>query len=140
MPSRFSYKDLITATENFSSKLGEGGFSSVYEGTLSNGIKVAVKCLHSVGHVKDSFLAEVETIGSIHHINLVRLVGFCAEKHHRLLVYEYMPNGSLDKWIFNKTSPFKLSWQHRKRIMFDIAKGINYLHEECRQKIIHLGV
>ena len=76
MPTRFSYEYLKLITENFSYKLGEGGFGSVFQGTLSNGIKVAVKHLEGLGQVKKSFLAEVETIGSIHYVKLVRLIGF----------------------------------------------------------------
>ncbi|XP_010242180.1 PREDICTED: G-type lectin S-receptor-like serine/threonine-protein kinase SD2-5 [Nelumbo nucifera] len=140
MPMRFSYEELKDMTENFSRKVGEGGFGSVYEGTLGDGTKVAVKCLEGLGEVKKSFLAEVETIGSIHHVNLVRLIGYCSEKSHRLLVYEYMCNGSLDKWIFNQKQEFSLGWQTRLNIIFDIAKGLAYLHEECRQRIIHLDI
>ncbi|KAF8044037.1 hypothetical protein BT93_A2120 [Corymbia citriodora subsp. variegata] len=140
MSTRFTYDDLKTITNEFGKKLGEGGFGSVFEGTLSNGNKVAVKRLDGFGQVKKSFLAEVETIGSIHHVNLVRLVGFCAEKSHRLLVYEYMSNGSLDRWIFHKSNECILDWQQRKKIILDIAKGLNYLHEDCRQKIIHLDI
>ncbi|XP_034701073.1 G-type lectin S-receptor-like serine/threonine-protein kinase SD2-5 [Vitis riparia] len=140
MPTRFSFQDLKSTTQNFSCKLGEGGFGSVYEGTLSNGVKVAVKHLEGLAQVKKSFSAEVETIGSIHHVNLVRLIGFCAEKSHRLLVYEYMCNGSLDKWIFHKNQHLALGWQSRRKIILDIAKGLAYLHEECRQKIFHLDI
>ncbi|XP_048138061.1 G-type lectin S-receptor-like serine/threonine-protein kinase SD2-5 [Rhodamnia argentea] len=140
MPTRFTYEDLKAITDDFSKKLGEGGFGSVFEGTLIDGMKVAVKCLDGFREVKKSFLAEVETIGSIHHINLVRLVGFCAEKSHRLLIYEYMSNGSLDRWIFRKSNECILYWQQRKKIILDIAKGLNYLHEDCRQKIVHLDI
>ncbi|KZV43150.1 hypothetical protein F511_07965 [Dorcoceras hygrometricum] len=137
MPTRFSYEELASATDNFTKKLGEGGFGSVYEGTLKDGERIAVKCLDGVGQIKKSFLAEVESIGSIHHVNLVRLIGFCADKSHRLLVYEYMCNGSLDRWIYTPTS---LDWNLRRRIILDIAKGLAYLHEDCRQKIIHLDI
>ncbi|XP_023755918.1 G-type lectin S-receptor-like serine/threonine-protein kinase SD2-5 [Lactuca sativa] len=142
MPTRFSYKELKTATENFSKKLGEGGFGSVFEGTLEDGSRVAVKCLHNVGlmQVKKSFLAEVESIGSIHHVNLVRLRGFCAWKSERLLVYDFMSNGSLDQWIYYGDRKHVLKWECRKKIILDIAKGLAYLHEECRQKIIHLDI
>ncbi|XP_030441790.2 G-type lectin S-receptor-like serine/threonine-protein kinase SD2-5 [Syzygium oleosum] len=140
MPTRFTYDDLKAITDNFSKKLGEGGFGSVFEGTLIDGTKVAVKRLDGFGQVKKSFLAEVETIGSIHHVNLVRLMGFCAEKFHRLLIYEYMSNGSLDGWIFHKSNECVLDWQQRKKIILDIAKGLNYLHEDCRQKIVHLDI
>ncbi|XP_039161288.1 G-type lectin S-receptor-like serine/threonine-protein kinase SD2-5 [Eucalyptus grandis] len=138
--NRFAYNDLETITNGFDKKLGEGGFGSVFEGTLSDDTKVAVKRLDGFGQVKKSFLAEVETIGRIHHVNLVRLVGFCAQKSHRLLIYEYMSNGSLDRWIFHKSNECVLDWQQRKKIILDIAQGLNYLHEECRQKIIHLDI
>ena len=140
MPTRFSYHELKASTKNFSCKLGEGGFGQVFEGILSNGMKVAVKRLEGLGQVKKSFLAEVNTIGNIHHVNLVRLIGFCAEKSHRLLVYEYMCNGSLDKWIFHRNKDLTLGWQSRKKIILDIAKGLAYLHEDCRHKIFHLDI
>ncbi|CDP15996.1 unnamed protein product [Coffea canephora] len=140
MPTRYSYEMLKKMTENFSRKLGQGGFGSVYEGILDNGTKIAVKYLDGFGQVKDSFLVEANTIGSIHHINLVKLVGYCSEKSHRLLVYEYMANGSLDTWIFGGTEKSPLPWHTRRKIILDIAKGLAYLHEECCQKIIHFDV
>ncbi|CAM8995805.1 unnamed protein product [Rhodiola kirilowii] len=140
MPARFSYEELKIATEDFIKKLGEGGFGSVFEGKLSNGTHIAVKVLDGVGHIKKSFLAEVETIGSVHHFNLVTLIGFCAEKSHRALVYEYMPNGSLEKWIFKPKAENMLDWKQRRKIILDIAKGLSYLHEDCRRKIVHLDI
>ncbi|XVF11707.1 hypothetical protein REPUB_Repub08aG0050900 [Reevesia pubescens] len=140
MPTRFSYEELKNMTKNFSNKLGEGGFGSVFLGTLPFGSEVAVKHLDGVGPVNKSFIAEVQTVGSIHHFSLVSLVGFCAEKFSRLLVYEYMPNGSLDQWIFRKNQELALGWQIRKKIILDIAKGLAYLHEECNQKIVHLDI
>uniref|UniRef100_A0A7N0T362 non-specific serine/threonine protein kinase n=1 Tax=Kalanchoe fedtschenkoi TaxID=63787 RepID=A0A7N0T362_KALFE len=140
MPTRFSYEELRIATEDFSRKLGEGGFGSVFEGKLGDGSEIAVKLLDGVGQIRNSFLAEVETIGSVHHVNLVKLVGFCAEKSHRALVYEYMPNGSLEKWIFKPKAENVLDWRQRKKIILDIAKGLSYLHEDCRQKIVHLDI
>ncbi|KAI8551248.1 hypothetical protein RHMOL_Rhmol06G0170400 [Rhododendron molle] len=138
MPSRFSYDDFKNATVDFHNKLGEGGFGSVFQGTLSDGTKVAVKHLYGLSQIKKSFLAEVETIGSIHHVNLVRLTGFCYEKLNRLVVYAYMPNGSLDKWIF--CQELALGWKPRKKIILDVAKGLAYLLEKCRQKIYHLDI
>lgn len=138
-PTRFSYRQLREATDNFSRKLGQGGFGPVYEGKLGNA-KIAVKCLRDIGHGKEEFMAEVVTIGSIHHINLVRLIGYCSDKFHRLLVYEHMSNGSLDRWIFRKNQSGSLSWAARYKIILDIAKGLAYLHEECRQKIAHLDI
>jgi serine/threonine protein kinase len=103
-------------------------------------LESAVKRLESARHGNKEFLAEVETIGSIEHINLVRLVGFCAEKSNRLLVYEHMPGGSLDKWIYYRHNNGSLNWCTRFKIILDIAKGLRYLHEECRRKIAHLDI
>nr|GMC97718.1 G-type lectin S-receptor-like serine/threonine-protein kinase SD2-5 [Ipomoea batatas] len=144
LPTRFSYKDLSAMTQNFSRKLGEGGFGSVFEGALFQGTKIAVKRLKEVDQIKSSFLAEVATLGSMDHANLVKLIGFCAAKSQRLLVYEHMANGSLDKWIFNgkqqQQEEHGLTWQTKKKIMSDVAKGLAYLHEDCNQKIIHLDI
>nr|CAE04682.2 OSJNBb0018A10.11 [Oryza sativa Japonica Group] len=139
MPTRFSFQKLRKSTEDFSKKLGEGGFGSVYEGKISEE-KVAVKRLESARQGKKEFLAEVETIGSIEHINLVRLIGVCVEKSNRLLVYEYMSRGSLDRWIYYHHNNAPLDWSTRCRIILDIAKGLCYLHEECRRKIAHLDI
>lgn len=140
MPVRFSYEDLRVATNDFKETLGRGGFGSVFKGVLPDRTGIAVKRLDKLGQGKRAFLAEVETIGSVHHFNLVRLIGFCAEKSYRLLVYEYMSNSSLDNWIFKKIQGSSLDWQTRKRIILDIAKGLTYLHEECRQTIMHLDI
>ncbi|KAJ9554555.1 hypothetical protein OSB04_018600 [Centaurea solstitialis] len=140
MPTRFSYEELKIATKCFSKKLGEGGFGSVFEGTLEDGSNIAVKRLEGPAQVMKSFLAEVESIGSIHHVNLVTLKGFCALKSQPLLVYEFMSNGSLDRWIYHGYREHVLEWECRKKIILDVAKGLAYLHEECRQKIIHLDI
>ncbi|XP_072960542.1 G-type lectin S-receptor-like serine/threonine-protein kinase SD2-5 [Typha angustifolia] len=139
MPTRFTFEELKEASDNFSKKLGEGGFGSVFEGKIGDE-KVAIKRLDIFNQGEQQFLPEVETIGSIHHINLVRLIGFCAEKMHRLLVYEYMCNSSLDKWIFYKDQVVPLDWQTRCKIITGIAKGLTYLHEECRQRIAHFDI
>ncbi|KAL9993890.1 putative protein kinase RLK-Pelle-SD-2b family [Helianthus debilis subsp. tardiflorus] len=140
MPTRFTYEELKTATENFSNKLGQGGFGSVFEGTLEDDSKIAVKFLDGLGQINKSFLAGVESIGSIHHVNLVRLRGFCAWKSQRFLVYDFMSNGSLDRWIYHGSRERILEWQSRKKIILEIAKGLAYLHEDCMQKIIHLDI
>ncbi|XP_057434465.1 G-type lectin S-receptor-like serine/threonine-protein kinase SD2-5 [Lotus japonicus] len=141
MPIRFSYKDLEEATNHFSVKLGQGGFGSVYKGVLSDGTQIAVKQLEGIGQGKKEFRAEVSIIGSIHHLHLVKLRGFCAEGAHRLLAYEYMANGSLDKWIFNKNKgEFLLDWDTRFSIAVGTAKGLAYLHEDCDSKIIHCDI
>ncbi|KAF3447112.1 hypothetical protein FNV43_RR12292 [Rhamnella rubrinervis] len=141
MPIRFSYQDLQTATNNFSVKLGQGGFGSVYQGVLPDGTRLAVKQLEGIGQGKKEFRAEVSIIGSIHHIHLVRLRGFCAEGSHRLLAYEYMAKGSLDKWIFKKNKEeFLLDWETRFNIALGTAKGLAYLHEDCDAKIVHCDI
>ncbi|KAL9238594.1 hypothetical protein vseg_012993 [Gypsophila vaccaria] len=142
MPVRYSYNDLRVATKGFSVKLGQGGFGSVYLGVLSDGIKVAVKKLEGIGQGRKEFRAEVSIIGSVHHLHLAKLKGFCAEgAHQRLLVYEYMENGSLDKWIFHKNrESMSPDWETRYKIAVGTAKGLAYLHEECDVKIIHCDI
>ncbi|KAK4755880.1 hypothetical protein SAY87_009637 [Trapa incisa] len=146
-PTRFTYKELEAATNNFSMKLGQGGFGSVYHGTLTDGTQLAVKKLESVRQGRKEFRSEVTIIGSIHHLHLVRLKGFCAEGTHRLLAYEYMPKGSLDKWIFKKKENGKeeedeqvLNWDTRYQIAVGTAKGLAYLHEDCTSKIVHCDI
>ncbi|KAL6640782.1 hypothetical protein ACP70R_021905 [Stipagrostis hirtigluma subsp. patula] len=138
-PKRFSFDELKVATRHFSVKLGSGGFGSVFEGKIGKET-IAVKRLEGVEQGMEEFLAEVKTIGRMHHLNLVRLVGFCAEKSHKLLVYEFLKNGSLDKWIFDKSPVFTLSWKTRLNIIIGIARGLSYLHEECKEKIAHLDI
>jgi hypothetical protein len=141
MPLRFCYGDLSRATKNFSTKVGQGGFGSVYIGVLPDGTEVAVKQLEGTGQGIKEFKAEVTIIGSIHHVHLVKLKGFCVEGPHRLLVYEYMAKGSLDKWIFNKNEEgHLLDWDTRFNIALGTAKGLAYLHEECEVKIIHCDI
>ncbi|XP_019179062.1 PREDICTED: G-type lectin S-receptor-like serine/threonine-protein kinase SD2-5 [Ipomoea nil] len=140
MPVRFTYKDLQDATNNFRVKLGHGGFGSVYLGDLPDGTQLAVKKLESIGQGKKEFRAEVSTIGSIHHLHLVRLKGFCAEGTHKLLAYEYMVNGSLDRWLFRNNNEFLLDWDTRFSIALGTAKGLAYLHEECDVKIVHCDI
>ncbi|KAF8025361.1 hypothetical protein BT93_F2259 [Corymbia citriodora subsp. variegata] len=141
MPMRFSYGDLSRATRNFSSKIGQGGFGSVYLGVLPDGAHLAVKKLEGVGQGKKEFRAEVSIIGSIHHVHLVKLKGFCAEGAHQLLVYEFVGKGSLDKWISKKCEASKiLDWNTRFNIALGTAKGLAYLHEECEVKIVHCDI
>ncbi|KAB1218701.1 G-type lectin S-receptor-like serine/threonine-protein kinase SD2-5 [Morella rubra] len=141
MPVRFSYSDLHKATNNFSIKLGQGGFGSVYLGVLPDGMLLAVKQLEGIGQGMKEFRAEIGLIGSIHHVHLVQLKGFCAEGPHRLLIYEFMAKGSLDRLIFkdNEDGPM-LDWDTRFNIAVGTAKGLAYLHEECEVKIIHCDI
>jgi hypothetical protein len=139
MPARFTFQSLQVATKDFSSKIGEGGFGSVFKGELGDQL-VAVKHLPRAAQGTKEFLAQPQTIGSLHHINLVRLICFCTEKAHRLLVYEYMPRGSLDQWIYRGNNKAPLDWHTRHKIITNIAKGLSYLHQECRQRIAHLDI
>jgi hypothetical protein len=140
-PVRFTYKELQEATNNFSNKLGQGGFGSVYLGTLPDGSRIAVKKLEGIGQGKKEFRSEVTIIGSIHHIHLVKLRGFCAEGTYRLLAYEYMAKGSLDRWIFrNNSDSSLLDWDTRFNIALETAKGLAYLHQDCESKIIHCDI
>ncbi|KAK7389933.1 hypothetical protein VNO78_25230 [Psophocarpus tetragonolobus] len=134
----FSYKELQLATRGFSDKVGHGGFGTVFQGELFDASIVAVKRLERPGGGEKEFRAEVSTIGNIQHVNLVRLRGFCSENSHRLLVYEYMQNGALSVYL-RKEGP-TLNWDVRFRVAVGTAKGIAYLHEECRCCIIHCDI
>ncbi|KAG8096733.1 hypothetical protein GUJ93_ZPchr0013g34964 [Zizania palustris] len=139
-PTRFAYTDLIAITAHFRDKLGQGGYGSVYKGVLLPGdIHVAVKMLSSSSSCNgEEFISEVSTIGRIHHVNVVRLVGFCSEETRRALVYEYMPGGSLDKYIFSSEKSF--SWDKLNEIALGIARGNNYLHQGCDMQILHFDI
>ncbi|CAL5042940.1 unnamed protein product [Urochloa decumbens] len=140
-PTRYTYKELQDATNNFSNKLGQGGFGSVYLGTLPDGSRIAVKKLEGIGQGKKEFRSEVTIIGSIHHIHLVKLRGFCVEGAHKLLAYEYMAKGSLDRWIFHSNEDSSmLDWDTRFNIALGTAKGLAYLHQDCESKIIHCDI
>ncbi|XP_076931932.1 LOW QUALITY PROTEIN: G-type lectin S-receptor-like serine/threonine-protein kinase At2g19130 [Bidens hawaiensis] len=134
----FVYRDLQSATKNFSEKLGGGGFGSVFKGTLPDSSVVAVKKLESVSQGEKQFRTEVSTIGTIQHVNLVRLCGFCSEGNSKLLVYDYMPNGSLDVHLFSRDK--LLDWKTRYAIALGTARGLVYLHEKCRDCIIHCDI
>ncbi|XP_030538594.2 G-type lectin S-receptor-like serine/threonine-protein kinase At2g19130 [Rhodamnia argentea] len=135
----FEYRVLKKATKNFSEKIGEGGFSSVFRGVLPDLTPIAVKKLLNQNQSHKQFLAEVRTIGTIQHVNVVRLRGFCAEESKRFLVYEYLANGSLAAHLFQKGSS-TLDWKTRYRIAIGTAKGLEYLHERCRDHIIHCDI
>ncbi|PKA58446.1 G-type lectin S-receptor-like serine/threonine-protein kinase [Apostasia shenzhenica] len=136
---QFSYKELHSSTKCFREKLGAGGFGAVYKGFLPNGTIVAVKQLEGIEQGEKQFRIEVATISRTHHMNLVRLIGFCSEGSRRLLVYEFMKNGSLDRYLFSEKSE-TLSWATRCKIAIGTAKGITYLHEECRDCIVHCDI
>lgn len=136
----FTYKDLQNATKNFSEKLGGGGFGSVFRGTLPDSSVIAVKKLESISQGEKQFRTEVSTIGTIQHVNLIRLRGFCSEGDKKLLVYDYMPNGSMDAHLFQEKDSEVLDWNTRYQIALGTARGLAYLHEKCRDCIIHCDI
>ncbi|KAJ7964381.1 Cysteine-rich receptor-like protein kinase [Quillaja saponaria] len=142
-PVAYSYKDLKSATKNFSeeTKLGEGGFGDVYKGTLKNGKVVAVKklALGQSSRVEATFESEVKLISNVHHRNLIRLLGCCSKGPERILVYEYMANSSLDRFLFGERRG-SLNWKQRYDIILGTARGLAYLHEEFHICIIHRDI
>lgn len=134
---QFSYEDLAKATKYFSKSLGEGGFGYVYEGTLSGGKKVAVKQLKSGSEQGEKeFGREVNTLSRIHHKNLVSLVGYCIDGTHRMLVYDFVPNKTLD-FHLHGNGELTMSWKNRMKIALGAAKGLAYLHDGCQPGIVH---
>ncbi|XP_057547398.1 cysteine-rich receptor-like protein kinase 15 [Amaranthus tricolor] len=136
----FELGTLEAATNNFSlnNKLGEGGFGSVYKGTLQNGQEIAVKRLSKVsGQGVEEFKNEVVLIANLQHRNLVRLLGFCLAGKEKLLVYEFVPNKSLNYFLFGERKLGELNWNTRYNIIKGIARGLLYLHEDSRPRIIH---
>ncbi|XP_037446310.1 G-type lectin S-receptor-like serine/threonine-protein kinase At1g34300 [Triticum dicoccoides] len=144
-PIRFTAEQLTGITRNYSMRLGTGGFGTVYRGALPNGLAVAVKVLHPGLDTKTSeeqFMAEMGTIGRTHHINLVRLYGFCFDANAtRALVYEFMPNGSLDDYLSSACrAGAEVSMTTVAAIATGVARGLRYLHEECQHKIVHYDI
>ena len=130
-------------TRNFTHKLGSGAFGPVFRGTLPEGALVAVKKLQGKGHAEKQFRAEINTLGNVHHLNVIRLRGFCAEKSRRLLVYDYMPNGSLNTFLFSNKRKNEMridDWKTRFEIALGVARGLVYLHEKCKERIIHCDI
>ncbi|XP_006644495.3 putative receptor protein kinase ZmPK1 [Oryza brachyantha] len=138
---RFTYRELVEATGKFKEELGKGGSGTVYRGVLGDKKVVAVKKLTDVRQGEEEFWAEVTLIGRINHINLVRMWGFCSEGRHRLLVYEYVENESLDKYLFDDSGTRRLlSWSQRFKIALGTARGLAYLHHECLEWVVHCDV
>ncbi|XP_026422850.1 G-type lectin S-receptor-like serine/threonine-protein kinase At2g19130 isoform X1 [Papaver somniferum] len=136
----FTYRELQISTNDFSQKLGGGGFGSVFKGVLPDSSDIAVKKLEGVSQGDKQFRSEVITIGIIQHVNLVQLRGFCSEGAEKLLVYDFMPNGSLDSHLFHQKSAEVLDWKTRYQIALGTARGLAYLHEKCRDCIIHCDI
>uniref|UniRef100_A0A7N0UZ43 Protein kinase domain-containing protein n=1 Tax=Kalanchoe fedtschenkoi TaxID=63787 RepID=A0A7N0UZ43_KALFE len=153
MPREFRYRDLKKATGNFDQRmvLGQGGYGTVFKGVLRSDFSVSVngegsgivteiavkKFLRESVNGKDDFLSELAIIHRLRHKHLVRLVGWCHEKGKLLLVYDYMPNGSLEKYLHNPSDPNLLTWERRFRILTGVASALNYLHNEYDEKVVH---
>ncbi|CAA7018260.1 unnamed protein product [Microthlaspi erraticum] len=137
---QFDFKTLNAATDNFSpkNKIGRGGFGVVYKGTLSNGTRIAVKRLSvNSGQGLTEFKNEVTVLAGLQHTNLVRILGFCLEGEEQILVYEFLPNKSLDCFLFDPVKQGQLNWSKRYDIIGGITRGMLYLHHESRVTIIH---
>ncbi|KAF8399777.1 hypothetical protein HHK36_015647 [Tetracentron sinense] len=141
-PHRFSYEELSQATKGFSNEelLGSGGFGRVYKGVLPNNTEVAVKCVnHDSKQGLREFMAEISSMGRLQHKNLVQMRGWCRKGNELMLVYDYMPNGSLNRWIFDKPTRL-LGWEERRRVLVDVAEGLNYLHHGWDQVVLHRDI
>ncbi|KAK4424490.1 putative receptor-like protein kinase [Sesamum alatum] len=140
----FTLRDLEHATNRFSKEnvLGEGGYGVVYQGQLINGTPVAVKkLLNNLGQAEKEFRVEVEAIGHVRHKNLVRLLGYCIEGTHRMLVYEYVNNGNLEQWLHGAMRHHGfLTWEARMKVLLGTAKALAYLHEAIEPKVVHRDI
>lgn len=137
---QYNFDTIKAATNNFSdeNKLGQGGFGAVYKGRLDNGQEIAVKRLSMASNQGDQeFKNEVQLVARLQHRNLARLQGFCLEGKEKLLIYEFVSNSSLDRFLFDSTKRKELDWETRYKIIGGIARGLLYLHEDSRLRIIH---
>ncbi|GKV47342.1 hypothetical protein SLEP1_g54248 [Rubroshorea leprosula] len=140
---RYSFKDVKKMTNNYSDKLGEGGFGAVYKGKLSDGCQVAVKVLDNAKDNGEAFINEVASISRTSHVNIVTLLGFCFEGRKRALIYEFVPNGSLEKFIHQENpldQNHQLKWETLYHITVGIARGLEYLHRGCNTRILHFDI
>jgi serine/threonine protein kinase len=142
-PARYTFAEVKKISRRFKEKIGQGRFGSVYKGELPNGVPVAVKMLENSTGEGEAFINEVATIGLIHHANIVRLLGFCSEGTRRVLIYEFMPNKSLEKYIFSHDSSIfqgLLVPDKMQDIALGVARGMEYLHQGCNQRILHFDI
>ena len=139
-PKRYNYSEVMKITSFLNHKLGEGGYGVVYKGRLLDGRLVAVNFLHDCKGQGDEFVNEVMSIGRTSHVNIVSLFGFCLERSKRALIYEYMPNGSLDQYIYCENPKHILGWQNLYTIAIGIARGLEYLHHSCNTRIVHFDI
>uniref|UniRef100_K3XSR7 Protein kinase domain-containing protein n=1 Tax=Setaria italica TaxID=4555 RepID=K3XSR7_SETIT len=139
-PKRYKYSEATKITSSMNNKLGEGGYGVVFKGRLHDGRLVAVKFLHDSKAKGEEFVNEVMSIGRTSHVNIVSLYGFCLEGSKRALIYEYMSNGSLDKYIYSKNPKQILGWERLYAIAVGIAHGLEYLHHSCNTRIVHFDI
>ena len=139
-PKRYMYSEVMKITSSRNNQLGKGGYGVVFKGRLHNGRLVAVKFLHDCKGNGDEFVNEVMSIGRTSHVNVVSLFGFCLEGSKRALIYEYMPNGSLDKYIYSENPKEILGWERLYAIALGIARGLEYLHHSCNTRIVHFDI
>ncbi|XP_040962307.1 LEAF RUST 10 DISEASE-RESISTANCEUS RECEPTOR-LIKE PROTEIN KINASE-like 2.4 isoform X3 [Gossypium hirsutum] len=142
-PKRYSYREIKKITNKFQDNLGQGGFGKVYKGKMSDGRFVAVKVLNEFKGNGEDFMNEVASISRTSHVNIVTLLGFCFERSKRALIYEFMPHGSLDKFIYSQGSnnqSRRLEWKTLYDIVLGIARGLEYLHQGCNTRILHFDI
>ncbi|XP_037455304.1 LEAF RUST 10 DISEASE-RESISTANCE LOCUS RECEPTOR-LIKE PROTEIN KINASE-like 2.4 [Triticum dicoccoides] len=141
-PKRYTYVQVKRMTRSFAEKLGQGGFGAVYRGDLSDGRRIAVKMLKDYKTDGDDFINEVASISRTSHVNVVTLLGFCLEGSKRALIYDYMPNGSLEKYAFKDgyKGGNTLGWEKLLDIAVGIARGLEYLHRGCNTRIVHFDI
>ncbi|KAL7196246.1 hypothetical protein ACSBR1_036280 [Camellia fascicularis] len=141
-PKRYTYSDIKKMTNSFRVKLGQGGYGCVFKGNLENGSLVAVKVLKGLKDTGEEFINEVAAISRTSHVNIVNLLGFCFDGHNRALVYEFMSNGSLEKFIYDRNSLTyrQLGWEALYKIAVGIARGLEYLHRGCNIRILHFDI
>ncbi|KAK3425977.1 hypothetical protein EUGRSUZ_F02514 [Eucalyptus grandis] len=143
VPRRYQYIDLKKMTDSFSEKLGQGGFGAVYKGEIRDVGLVAVKILTESKSSPEEFINEVVSISRTSHVNVITLLGFCYERKKRALVFEYMPNGSLDKFMYSRKAlnmSSSLEWKILYQIAIGIARGLEYLHRGCNTRILHFDI
>ncbi|ONI17211.1 hypothetical protein PRUPE_3G145600 [Prunus persica] len=142
-PKRYTYANVKKMTDSFKDKIGKGGYGTVYKGRLPDGLLVAVKVLRESKGNGEDFINEVASIGRTSHVNIVTLSGFCYERDKRALIYEFMPNGSLDNFIHKHGSEMenrRLEWKTLSEIAVGIARGLEYLHRGCNTRILHFDI
>ncbi|KAL6856850.1 hypothetical protein ACP4OV_018232 [Aristida adscensionis] len=142
-PKRYTYSEVRKMTKSFTHKLGQGGYGAVYRGNLPNGREVAVKMLKDTEGDGEEFMNEVGSISRTSHINVVTLLGFCLQGSKRALIYEYMSNGSLEKYSFGHNSSEgenSLCWDKLFDVVVGIARGLEYLHSGCNTRIVHFDI